>query len=72
FGDDLHLNAKRRAGVDDALLLSGIHPGHRHLRVAAGYLFDHRPATDGVLDAGRGRGQEGRRRITESSTLRGD
>ncbi|HZO65124.1 MAG TPA: hypothetical protein VFB74_08980, partial [Kribbellaceae bacterium] len=54
FGDDLHLNAKRRAGVDDALLLSGIHPGHRHLRVAAGYLFDHRPATDGVLDAGRG------------------
>src|SRR6266487_5944961 len=54
LGDDLHVDAVLRSLVDDALLVPGIHPCHRHLRVLAGHLRHHGSATGGVLHAGRG------------------
>src|SRR2546423_14500676 len=39
LGDHLHIDPVRRAGVDDALLVPGIRPCHRHLRVAVGHLL---------------------------------
>ncbi len=54
FGDHLHVDPVRRAGVDDALLVPGICPCQRHVRVVVGHLLDNCPTSDGVVHAGCG------------------